>query len=426
MKKLLKLLTQATVPALGVFLLIALVAWQLPHSRAAEPENTYQHLETFVNVLHLIQQSHVDEVDIETAIQGAIRGMLNSLDPHSSFLPADDFKELQMETKGIFTGIGIEISMRDRVLIVVSPIESTPAYKQGLQAGDRILRIDGESTQDISLMEAVSKLRGPKGSEVIVGIHREGWQEIRDITIVRDLIPIHSVKARLLEPGYAHIRISNFQAKTTGDFQAAFNDLQNEGEIKGLILDLRNNPGGLLSQAVQIADLFLDQGVIVSTRGRIREQNMLFEARTADDLVYRFPIVVLVNKGSASASEIVAGALRDNRRAIIIGTPTFGKGSVQTIIPLEDGAGLRLTTARYYTPSGVAIQAQGIIPDVEVHNEKVRHDQESVHPPSRVIKEQKKNDNDLAEELAQDRQLKTALMLLKGINVFDSDRPVSQ
>jgi len=433
-----KLLTRLTLPFLGLIFVLTLVAWQLPDSRAAKSEDTYRHLETFANVLHIIQQNYVEDVDAEEAILGAIRGMLNSLDPHSSFLRADDFKELQMETKGTFTGIGIEISIRDGMLTVVSPIEGTPAFKQGLRAGDRIIRIDGESTKDVSLMDAVKKLRGPKGTEVTVSIHREGWSEFRDIAIIRDVIPIHSVKARQLEPGFAHVRISNFQAKTTRDFRAAITELQKEGEIKGLILDLRNNPGGLLDQAVQLTDVFLDQGIIVSTKGRIREQNLVFEARHNNGTDYHFPIVVLVNEGSASASEIVAGALQDHKRALIIGAQTFGKGSVQTIIPLNDGAGLRLTTARYYTPSGVSIQAKGITPDVEVHNEEIAlpGPAENDRPPHMVIRERDLRqhiDNDagkeapdregeksreLREELARDRQLQTALTLLKGLEVF--------
>ena len=441
--------TKLALPLLGALLFVAIAVWQLPDGEAAksQQQETYRHLETFANVLHIIQQSYVEEVDADEAIQGAIRGMLQSLDPHSSFLRVDDFKELQMETKGSFTGIGIEISMRDGMLTVVSPIEGTPAFRQGLRAADRIVRIDGETTKDISLMDAVKKLRGPKGTPVVVSIMREGWTEFRDITIVRDVIPIHSVRSKLLEPGYAHIRISNFQAKTTHDFRTALNDLQKEGEIEGLILDLRNNPGGLLDQAVQLSDVFLEQGVIVSTKGRIREQNMVFEAKN-NGQEYGFPIVVLVNEGSASASEIVAGALQDHKRAMIIGTQTFGKGSVQTIIPLNDGAGLRLTTARYYTPSGASIQAKGIAPDLEVRNDPPAangegEESKSPHPVlrERDLRHHIGNDTDggnrkqepgkdqgekeangeeekLEEQLAGDRQLQTALMLLKGIRVF--------
>ncbi|ADH85896.1 S41 family peptidase [Desulfurivibrio alkaliphilus] len=442
-----KLLTRLALPGLGAVFFLLLAFYHLPDGQAAKSQDTYRHLETFTNVLHIIQQSYVDEVDPEEAIEGAIRGMLQSLDPHSSYLRADDFKDLQMETKGAFTGIGIEISMRDGMLTVVAPIEGTPADKAGLRAADRIVGIDGETTKGISLMEAVRKLRGPEGTEVTVTIHRDGWSEFRDITIVRGVIPIYSVKSELLEPGYAHIRISNFQAKTTKDFREALNNFQKQEELKGVILDLRNNPGGLLDQAVQLADVFLDEGVIVSTKGRIREQNMVFEARkTSGRDRYRFPLVVLVNEGSASASEIVAGALQDHQRAVILGTPTFGKGSVQTIIPLNDGAGLRLTTARYYTPSGISIQAKGITPDIEVHNEPPNNattaaaekDQPPPHmtfrerdllhhldsdrrQPKTPEAEEKKDDKDkeLREKLARDRQLQTALTLLKGLQVFN-------
>lgn len=428
-----------TLPLLGALLLVALAAWQLPAGMAAKPDqDTYRHLETFANVLHIIQQSYVEEVDPEEAIQGAIRGMLQSLDPHSSFLRVDDFRDLQMETKGSFTGIGIEITMRDGVLTVVSPIEGTPAHRQGLRAGDQIVRIDGETTKDISLMDAVRKLRGPQGTEVVVSIMREGWGEFRDIKIVRDVIPIHSVRSKWLEPGYAHIRISNFQAKTTRDFRQAIDDLQKEHQIKGVILDLRNNPGGLLDQAVQLSDLFLPRGVIVSTKGRIREQNMVFEAKNSGPN-YRFPLVVLVNEGSASASEIVAGALQDHKRALVLGMPTFGKGSVQTIIPLSDGSGLRLTTARYYTPSGVSIQAKGITPDMEVQNElpaeaERNGNNDNARAPHHIVRERdlpqhiqndreaseadKGEDDEIRAQLARDRQLQSALLVLKGLDIL--------
>ncbi|MDZ7641974.1 MAG: S41 family peptidase [Desulfurivibrio sp.] len=430
--------SRLTLPLLGVLLFAAVAAWQLPNGVAADsspPDAYYEQLETFANILHLVEQNYVDEVDAAEAMEGAIRGMLKTLDPHSSFMEAEDFRDLQMETQGSFTGIGIEITMRDEVLTVVSPIEGTPAFEQGLQAGDKIVRIDGETTKDISLMEAVRKLRGPKGSEVEISIIREGWSEFRDIKIVRDVIPIHSVKSQWLEPGYAHIRISNFQAKTTGDFRQALEDLQQEQQIKGLVLDLRNNPGGLLDQAVQLSDVFLEEGVIVSTKGRIKEQNMVFEAEE-DTFKNGFPVVVLVNEGSASASEIVAGALQDHQRAMVIGTPTFGKGSVQTIIPLDNGSGLRLTTARYYTPSGASIQAKGITPDLEVKNDprevgEQDGDQQTPPPimreedlPRHLENNQEDTSNDekeqqLRQQLARDRQLQTGLLLLKGLEVFN-------
>ena len=291
--------------------------------------------------------------------------MLKSLDPHSSFMKPEDYKELQIETKGSFTGIGIEISLKDGILTVVSPIEGTPAYKAGLKANDKILKIDDKITKNMTLIEAVKLLRGAKGTNVTISIYREGWRRLKDITLTRDVIPIKSVRSRMLEEGYGYMRVSNFQNKTTFELKKALRELEKGKGLKGLVLDLRNNPGGLLDQAVKVADVFLEKGLVVYTDGRIEEQKMRFEAHP-NKHHHDYPIAVLVNEGSASASEIVAGALQDHKRAIIVGIQTFGKGSVQTIIPLEDGSAVRLTTARYYTPNGRSIQAKGIEPDIEV------------------------------------------------------------
>jgi carboxyl-terminal processing protease len=433
----------------------SLLAWNYSLVTATT-QDTYQSLEAFSNVLNLVQENYVEEVDSQKAIEGAIKGMLNTLDPHSSYMKPDDFKELQVETQGSFTGIGIEITMKDNILTVVSPIEGTPAFAKGLKAGDKIVKIGDEPTQDMSLMEAVKRLRGPKGSEVTISIHRKGWPDLKEITLIRDIIPIHSIKAKLLEPGYAYIRIINFQAQTTTDFKKAFADLGKEGKVKGLIVDLRNNPGGLLDQSVKIADIFINEGVIVSTKGRIKEQNSVFYARD-NSPKYTFPVVVLVNEGSASASEIVAGALQDHKKAVIIGAQTFGKGSVQTIIPMDSGAGLRLTTARYYTPSGRSIQATGITPDIIVAsptsmsveaddkdeeqnkkpkylrekdlkhhignglNEEVPQKEEKPKPEEKPKAKEKApttKEKPQSEELSKDLQLNTALTLLKGLNVF--------
>lgn len=330
-----------------------------------QDHDIYQDLETFANVLTLIQQYYVDEIDSNKVITGAINGMLGSLDPHSAYMTPEDFKDLEEETSGSFTGIGIEISMRDGVLTAVAPIEGTPADRQGIQSGDQIVRINGELTKTMTLLEAVKKLRGAKGTSVTITVHRQDWKEPRDFTMVREAIPLVSVKSFELEPGYGYIRVSNFQASTTKDLNAAIKNLKKKRTLQGLILDLRNNPGGLLDQAVKVSDLFLTKGVIVSTKGRHKEEQMVFEAHAADTFS-DFPMVVLVNGGSASGSEIVAGALQDHKRATILGTTTFGKGSVQTILPLPEGAGLRLTTAKYYTPSGASIQATGIKPDIVV------------------------------------------------------------
>jgi carboxyl-terminal processing protease len=412
-------------------------------------EETYKNLEVFSNILSIVQQNYVDDIDTQETIEGAISGMLSSLDPHSSFLKADDFKELQVETKGSFSGIGIEITVKDDMLTVVSPIEGTPAFKAGIQAGDRIIKIEGESTKDMSLVEAVKKLRGEKGSEVRISIHREGWTDLQEFVIVRDVIPIHSVRANILEPGYGYIRVTNFQRNTSHDLQSSLDDLLGEGDLKGLVLDLRNNPGGLLDSSVKVVDIFLDEGIIVSTKGRLQDQNMEFSAHSGGS-EYGFPIVILINSGTASASEIVAGALQDHKRALILGTQSFGKGSVQTIIPMADGAGLRLTTARYYTPNGTSIQATGITPDVlvpkikgteeeisEGHTEFLRekdlkhhlenggdlksHEEKSSPPTidqSNLISDQVIIDKKTKEKLKNDNQLNTALLVLKSLNIL--------
>ncbi len=434
----------------AVLALTALIA--IPATAAAKPSDTYKSLENFSNVLSLVQKNYVEEVSPSQLLEGSIKGMLSSLDPHSSYLKPEDFKELKLETKGSFTGIGVEITIRDNFLTVVSPIEGTPGYRVGLKAGDRIVKINGKSTKNMGLMEAVRKLRGPKGTKVEISVFRKGWSELKKITITRDVIPLHSVKWKMLEPGYAYIRITNFQAKTTRDFKTALKKINSKGRIRGLIIDLRNNPGGLLSQAVRISDIFIDEGVIVSTRGRVKDQNTVYRARSGGTR-HSFPIVILVNEGSASASEIVAGALQDHGKAIIMGTKTFGKGSVQTIIPMANGAGLRLTTARYYTPKGRSIQAKGITPDIiveriekPVKNGK-KHDvlreadlenhmenDEDIpkkEKRSKTLKERQeeqkkaleKKEKEIKKLLENDNQLRSALMVLKGLNVYRYGSP---
>jgi len=428
----------------------------------AKTQDAYKSLETFSNVLSIVEKNYVEEINVSDAINGAIKGMLASLDPHSSYMNPDDFKELKMETTGAFTGIGIEITMKDSILTIVSPIEGTPGFKMGLKAGDRIIKIGDEATKDMTLMEAVKRLRGPKGTEVTISIHREGWSDLKEMTIVRDVIPLHSIKARTLEPGFAYLRISSFQSQTTKDFKQALDELVKKEPIQGLVLDLRNNPGGLLDQAVEISDIFIDDGVIVSTKGRLENQSMAFKAHNEGN-AYKFPIIVLVNEGSASASEIVAGALQDDKRAVIVGAQTFGKGSVQTVIPMNDGSGLRLTTARYYTPSGRSIQAKGITPDImvpsvftEAKKDEEAKDEKKPKKEPQYMREKdlkkhltngdEKPDNKKPDELTpppadgtsapmdeeppmdeetktkdmleRDQQLRTGLMLLKGIGCF--------
>src|SRR3990170_2803072 len=307
-------------------------------------EDTYEKLKVFTEILSLVQANYVDEVKSKELIYGAVKGMLETLDPHSSFLPPDIFKEMQVETQGSFGGLGIEITVKDRALTVVSPIEGTPADRAGIQPGDRIIKIEDQPTKDMTLMDAVRKLRGPKGSKVTISVFREGRPEPFDVTLVRETIEVKSVRSKDLGDGLYYIRLTSFQEKTTKDLERAMEQAQKSGTT-ALVLDLRNDPGGLLNQAVAVTDMFLDKGqLIVYTQGRLTAEH--------SNGFPRWPMVVLVNGGSASASEIVAGALQDWKRAVILGTKTFGKGSVQTVIPLSDGSGLRLTTAKYFTPRG--------------------------------------------------------------------------
>ncbi|WP_449244355.1 S41 family peptidase [Desulfobacca acetoxidans] len=352
------------------FLLLA-VAWLLLVQ--AKPawslsEDTREQLSVFAEALGIIEDNYVEAKDTKKLIYGAIKGMVSSLDSHSSFMAPEEFKELQIETKGSFSGIGIEITHKDGLLIVVSPIEGTPAYKAGLQAGDRIVKIDGVNTKNMTLMEAVRRIRGAKGSTVTLGIMRENLGKLKNYVLVREIIPIRSIRTRYFEDGIGYIRITNFQDKTDHDLRRAIKDLTAKCKpLRGLIVDLRNDPGGLLDQAVKVADEFLSSGLIVYTEGRNKAQTHRFYANQENTgLEKSIPIVVLINEGSASASEIVAGAIQDQKRGLLVGAKSFGKGSVQTIIPLEDGSALRLTTAHYYTPSGRSIQEKGIQPDLVV------------------------------------------------------------
>ncbi|MCF8050405.1 MAG: S41 family peptidase [Desulfobacterales bacterium] len=333
---------------------------------SAYSDETYEGLKLFSEVIELVEKNYVDQVEPKELIEKAIEGMVHSLDPHSQFLPPEAFQELQVDTRGEFGGIGIVITVKDKIITVISPIQGTPAYEAGIEAGDKIIKVDGELTQDMALWEAVRKMRGPKGTEVVITVVREEEKEPIDFTLVRDIIPIESVKAVTLRPGYGYIWITNFQENTTEDLRQALADLAGgSAPLKGLVLDLRDNPGGLLNQAISVADLFLDDGEIVSIKGRLDKNTKAFRAR-ADEVRYSFPMIVLINGGSASASEIVAGALQDHKRSLLLGTTTFGKGSVQTVESLRDGYGLKFTIARYYTPNGRSIQAQGISPDIVV------------------------------------------------------------
>lgn len=331
---------------------------------SASDDETYRQLKIFSDVIEHIEKNYVDPVDTKDLIQKAIQGMVHSLDPHSVYLPPDAYDLLQDDTKGEFSGIGIVITMKRGLLTVVSPIEGTPAFKVGVKANDVIVKVDGEPTRDMSLGEVVKKIKGPKGTEVEITVLREGASEPIDFKITRNVIPIESVRYLFLEPGYGYVRIYNFTEKTTSDLESALKEMENADEgMQGLVIDLRDNPGGLLPQAIGVSDLFLDQGTILSIKGRFEDQNNIYTAEP-NGAERKYPIVVLINGGSASASEIVAGALQDHKRALILGTTSFGKGSVQTVKSLPDGSGLKLTIARYYTPNGLSIQAKGIVPDI--------------------------------------------------------------
>ncbi len=357
-------INQTILAIVSILALLWIVPWVAAESTSKwRPD--YEGLRLFRTVMGYVQKSYVKEVPERELIQGAINGMLQSLDPHSSFLTEDMFKELQVETKGEFQGLGIEITLENGVLTVVSPIEDTPAFKAGLKPGDKIIKIDGETTRNVTLSKAVKMMRGPKGSKVTLSIAREGFKRPKDFVITRDVIHVQSVKKQEIEPGYPYIRMVNFQENTDTDLSSAIKDFGGDEKIKGLILDLRNNPGGLLDQAVKVSEMFVDKGLIVYTDGRTRDQQMQWRASTKGKH-HKFKMAVLINEGSASASEILAGALQDNDLALIFGTKSFGKASVQTIIPLDNGTGLRLTTAHYYTPKGRNIQKTGIVPDVDM------------------------------------------------------------
>ena len=418
--------------------LVAIFGWErLSIQRvSAEDKNVYENLQIFSDVLDIVKENYVEEVENEELIEGAISGMLRTLDPHSSYLDPDAYRELQVETKGSFGGIGIEITIRDGFLTVVSPLEGTPAYELGIQAGDRIIRVDGEPTKEMTLMQAVKKMRGPKGTKVVLTIMREEFTKPKDFVVTRATIAIRSVRTKTLEPGYGYLRLSQFQSSTTRDLRKEIAKLEKENKpLKGLILDLRNNPGGLLDQAVKVSDEFLNEGLIVYTGGRLKSQDMRFEAHE-NTRPHSYPIVVLVNEGSASAAEIVAGALQDHKRAVVVGVKTFGKGSVQTVMPLRNGAALRLTTAIYYTPSGRSIQAKGIEPDIVVARE-VAERIEDETGRSEAIREQdlqnhmngdeeKKPDTKpdteqwakIRKELERDNQLARALDVLKSWEIL--------
>ncbi|GAB6048050.1 proteolytic complex protein CptA [Methyloparacoccus murrellii] len=410
----------------------------------------FEGLKTFSEVYGRIKQDYVEPVKDDKLLEDAIRGMLTGLDPHSAYLDKEQYDELKVGTTGQFGGLGIEVGMENGFVKVIAPIDDTPAQKAGVKAGDLIIRLDEKPVKGLSLNDAVKIMRGEPGSPIVLTIVREGAEQPIKIKLVRDIIKVKSVKSRLLEEGYGYVRLSSFQAKTGESMIEAIDELKKKGKLKGLVIDLRNNPGGVLNAAVTVSDAFLDDGLIVYTDGRVEDAKMKFSA-SSGDLLEGAPIVVLINAGSASASEIVAGALQDHKRAIIMGEKTFGKGSVQTILPTSNGGAVKLTTARYYTPSGRSIQAEGITPDVPISRVKLEAAQQSEFGPLKesdlanhlenpkvgqkpatpppaatepakeplLQKAPEKTPEEQEEALAlQDYPLNEALNLLKGINIM--------
>jgi carboxyl-terminal processing protease len=397
-------------------------------------------LRSFTEVFSRIKSDYVEPVEDKKLLEDAVQGMLAGLDPHSAYLDADSFKDMRVETEGQFGGLGIEVTMENGFVKVVSPIEDTPAARAGVKPGDLIIRLDDKAVKGLTLTEAVRFMRGKPGSDITLTIVREGATKPLKITLTRAVIKIQSVKSRMLESGFGYVRITQFQAGTDKGLAEALKKLEteNKGTLRGMILDLRNNPGGVLNSAVGVSDAFLDNGLIVYTEGRVADSKMKLSA-TPGDLLNGAPMVVLINGGSASASEIVAGALQDHKRAVIMGTKSFGKGSVQTIIPVSNGAALKITTARYYTPSGRSIQASGIVPDIVTEEARItkseaadrlresdlaRHlenGDEIAKPKEEPKKENKKDDkkkDETGKPAVEDYQLQEALNLLKGISFF--------
>ena len=411
-------------------------SFSLANSEKKQEVNTLplNEIRIFTEIFSKIKSDYVENIEDSTLLKNAIRGMLQGLGPHSAYLDKDAYKELQEGTSGEFGGLGIEVGYEDGFVKVISPIDDTPAKRAGIKAGDLIIRLDGKSVKGISLMEAVKMMRGKPGSEIELTILRGGEEKPFNVTIVRDIITVKNIKAETIESAFGYIRISNFQIHTVDDLSKALTKLESENNnmLKGLVLDLRNNPGGLLNAAVGVSDLFLDEGLIVYTEGRVKGSKLKFNAKPSE-MFKDIPIIVLVNGGSASASEIVAGALQDHRRAIIMGERTFGKGSVQTILPMNDETALKLTTARYYTPSGRSIQASGIEPDMIVKNIKfdvkqnnnmgnglIKESDLTGHLDSEVTKNdsnQKKDNIDNSSLAETDYQLYEALNVLKGLSI---------
>ncbi|WP_137886342.1 S41 family peptidase [Pseudomonas sp. 2FE] len=438
-------LSRPMFPALALALAIALVIGA-PLLHAAQADEAaapaaatngkaplpLDELRTFAEVLDRIKAAYVEPVDDKTLLENAIKGMLSNLDPHSAYLGPEDFAELQESTSGEFGGLGIEVGLEDGFVKVVSPIDDTPASKAGIQPGDLIVKIDGEPTKGLSMMEAVDKMRGKAGAKIVLTLVREGGQPF-DVELTRAVIKVKSVKSLTLEPGYGYLRITQFQVNSGDEVGKALTKLRKDNgnkKLRGLVLDLRNNPGGVLQAAVEVTDHFLKKGLIVYTKGRIANSELRFSADPVD-ASEAVPLVVLINGGSASASEIVAGALQDHKRGILMGTDSFGKGSVQTVLPLSNERALKITTALYFTPNGRSIQAQGIVPDIEVTRAKITREQDGesfkeadlaghlgngnggADKPSSKDKAQSKQPRPQDDDF----QLGQALNLLKGLSV---------
>jgi carboxyl-terminal processing protease len=397
--------------------------------RTVLAEDAYEELKIFTESLSIVRKNYVEEIKSKDLIYGAIKGMLNSLDPHSAFMTPEQYKEMQIDTKGEFGGVGIQIGVKEGMLTVIAPIDDTPAYKAGIKAGDKIIKINDEFTKDMSLHDAVSKMRGIPLTTVKITILREGWKETKDFVITREIIKIDSVKSKLLEDNIGYVKINQFQEQTASELTNALKILSKEN-IASLILDLRNNPGGLLNAAVDVTSQFLPEGKLIVAIKDKKGEKIEYRSEKSD-INITLPMIVLVNQGSASASEIVAGALKDWNRSVIMGTQTFGKGSVQSVIPLGDGSALRLTTARYYTPNGTSIQTTGIAPDIVVKLV-VNGEEKVVHPAIREKDLQRHLENEDTEQKPsepediipveinenEDMQLQRAIDLLKTWKVF--------
>ncbi len=408
------------------FVTAAAIAW--PAAAAIEEQGALplDELRTFADVYNQIRVGYVEDIDDSTLLEYAIQGMLMGLDPHSVYLTKDAFQDLQDATTGEFTGLGLEVGMEDGYVKIISPIDGSPAAEAGLQSGDVILKLGTSPVKGMSLNEAIELMRGPEGSEITLSIGRPGESQPFDVTLIRAVIKVASVRQRFLEPGYGYIRIAQFQSATGEDVSRALGKLTDQQKLKGLVLDLRNNPGGVLRSSVDVAGLFMDGGTVVYTEGRLPNSDMNFDAE-GSDATNGIPLVVLINAGSASASEIVAGALQDHKRAVIMGTRSFGKGSVQTVLPISESRAVKLTTALYFTPNGRSIQAEGIEPDILVERARV-----TAYDNSRRVSEKDLsghldnaggNDNNNSKNptstlLSRDNQLYEALTLLKGLNIL--------